>query len=294
MKLDRSFLVPTHRAARAALGLAAALAASGALAVIAEGCGSDTGAADATSGARVTLHTRVAIEPASLAEFTTGFGWKVTLAKAAASLGALYYFDGAPAFVQRDAPRAPARDALGRLFGLAVAHAHPGHYLAGDALGQMLAPTSLDVFGGAQTLPDASGVTGDYRSARFVFGDHPVGPAAAVLGGHVAVAEGTAVKADGSTKTPIHFTVSADFADVAKSVVNGEVEGCDFTEAHVDADGTVTLTLRPAIWFELVDFATVAPGTAASPTVIPHGHIAQIGFALGLVQLTAYRFAYAK
>ena len=294
MKLDRSSLAPSRRAARAGIGLAAALSVSGGLTVIAEGCGGDTAAADTTSGARVALHTRVDVDPASLGEFTTGFGWKVKLTKAAASLGALYYFDGAPAFVRRDAPRAPAQGALARLFGVGVAHAHPGHYLAGDALGEMLTPTSVDLFGGAQPLADAAGVTGDYRSARFVFGDHPVGPAASALGGHVAVAEGTATKADGSTKTPIHFTVSADFADVAKSVVDGEVSGCDFTEAHVEGDGTVTLTLRPAIWFELVDFAKVAPGSAAAPTVIPHGDVAQIGFALGLVQLTAYRFAFAK
>ena len=77
-------------------------------------------------------------------------------------------------------------------------------------------------------------------------------------------------------------------------MTKGEVDGCVFDTADVQDDGTVTLTFEPKIWFDLVDFSKVDPGTADAPTEIPHGDIAQIGFALGLVQLTAYHFAYSK
>ena len=63
-------------------------------------------------------------------------------------------------------------------------------------------------------------------------------------------------------------------------------------EHEVDADGTVTTTVKPHVWFNLVDFSDVAPGTAEQPTEIARGQTAQIAFALGVVQLSAYHFAY--
>jgi hypothetical protein len=77
-------------------------------------------------------------------------------------------------------------------------------------------------------------------------------------------------------------------------VTNGEVDGCAFEEADVQGDGMVTLTVKPSIWFELVDFSAVAPGTQQEPTEVEHGSKAQVGFALGLVQLTAYRFSFSE
>jgi hypothetical protein len=77
-------------------------------------------------------------------------------------------------------------------------------------------------------------------------------------------------------------------------VTRGEVDGCEFKKTDVEEDGTVTLTFKPSIWFDLVDFSKVEPGTKDAPTEIPSGDIAQIGFTLGLVQLTAYNFSYSK
>jgi len=54
------------------------------------------------------------------------------------------------------------------------------------------------------------------------------------------------------------------------------------------------LTLKPSVWFDLVDFTDVPAGTSDAPTEVPKGDLAQIGFALGLTQLTAYRFAYSE
>jgi hypothetical protein len=158
----------------------------------------------------------------------------------------------------------------------------------------MLEPGSVDLFATAVKLAAGDGVTGTYRSARFTFANKNAGSAANELAAHAAVAEGTATKAgDGGTAT-IHFRVWADFADVAKDVSGGEVDGCEFKETDVEDDGTVTVTVKPSVWFDLVDFSKVAPGTPEEPTEIPHGDIAQIGFVLGLVQLSAYHFGYSK
>jgi hypothetical protein len=226
----------------------------------------------------------------------TAFGWHVKLDRAAIAVGSLYYFDGEPAFVRRDAP---ARGPLERLASLfeGVAHAHPGHYQAGDALGEMLEPGSVDLFAVPASLGAGDGVTGTYWSGRFTFAKKVVGKAAHELDASAAFAEGTAVKvgdagADGATE--IHFRVAATFDELAKSVTMGEVDGCEFEKTDVEGDGTITLTVKPSIFFDYVDFSKIAPGTSAAPTEIPAGDVAHIGFERGLVQLTAYHFGFSK
>jgi hypothetical protein len=251
---------------------------------------------DSTTGKRVTLETRATTDNEIESTFTTSVGWNVTLDKAAAAIGSFSYFDGEPAFVRREVPPAgPLERFASFVLGEGVAHAHPGHYQAGNALGEMLVPGSVDLFGGDTSLGDGDGVSGTYRSARFTFAKTVAGSAADELDDHIAFAEGTATKAgDGGASPAIHFRIAADFADVAKSVTQGEVDGCEFKEAEVQDDGIVTLTFTPSIWFDLVDFSKVDPGTSDEPTTIASGDIAQIGFALGLVQLTAYHFGYSR
>lgn len=246
-----------------------------------------------TTGKRVTFETRAAADAEVRGAFLTSFGWNVKLDKAAVAVGSLYYFDGEPAFVEHPVPRRGPLERFASFFGEGVAHAHPGHYQAGGALGQMLEPGSVDLFATSTKLGAGDGVTGTYRSARFTFAKKDTGVAASELSGHAAFAEGTATKdGDGGVAT-IHFRVWADFPDLAKSVKEGEVDGCEFQETDVENDGTVTVTVKPSVWFDLVDFSKVEPGTAEAPTEIPHGDIAQIGFALGLVQLSAYHFGYS-
>jgi hypothetical protein len=156
----------------------------------------------------------------------------------------------------------------------------------------MLESSSVDLFALPADLGVGDGITGTYRSARFVFDPTPVGPAAAELAGHVAVAEGTASLAtDGGTMV-VHFKVAADFADVAKSAANGNIDGCTFEQVRVTDSGTVTLTIRPSVWFNLVDFTGVAPGSADAPTELAAGTTPHTAFALGLAQLSAYRFSF--
>jgi hypothetical protein len=245
-------------------------------------CGSNT-----TTGKEVKLETELVSDPEIKQAFATETGWKVKLGKAAVSVGALYYFEGEPAFVMND--RRSFFEQLAALASpLSSARAHPGHYVAGMAMGQMISPFSADLLSGSTRLPAGIGITGLYRSARFVFATPAAGPALAELGNNVAIAEGVATKAD---KT-VHFKLSASFAEVAKSVAMGQVAGCEFAEDEIDSEGTVTVTIKPHIWFNLVDFSDVAPGSAHKPTEIAASETAHIAFALGLVQLSAYHFAY--
>src|SRR4051812_20424048 len=182
---------------RALLLLVVGLASSGAGlcgAVLLEGCGSSS-----TGGDRVTLATRIELEAGAQSAFTTGAGWSVTLTRVLLATGSLYYFDGAPPLVTR-----PVRhdwEYAQRFLGLSSAHAHPGHYQAGNALGQMLEPWSTDLMAGATELAVGDGVTGTYRSARFSFGSPPVGPLARQLAGHVVLSEGSAAKDGQETRT---------------------------------------------------------------------------------------------
>jgi hypothetical protein len=251
------------------------------------GCGSDS--SGSTSGKRIVLHTTVTAEPATFATLTTGFGWDVTLTRAAVATSAFYYFDGPPPTALNRPHRPTLRQRL-ESFVIGTAWAHPGHYQAGTALGEAIFPhaETLDLFGSLPLeLPDGDGVTGTYRSARLVLPSEA--PSGATLAGHIAVAEGSAQKHDGSSDGPIHFRLIADYADVSESVNHGAVDGCVLDETAVDDDGTITVEVKPTIWLNLVDFSKLDPGSEDEPS---EAHDA--GFSQGVTQLSAYHFSYAK
>ncbi|HYP86753.1 MAG TPA: hypothetical protein VEQ59_01330, partial [Polyangiaceae bacterium] len=156
-----------------------------------------------TGGKIVRLHTRVVVSDEAKNTFTTDLGWNVTLSEARVGAGPFYYFDGAPAIVRSEQSQGWRYAA--RFLGIGVAHAHPGHYLPGNAMGQMLETVGVDLLGGSADLPDGEGVSGFYRSARFSFTE-PSGNGAAAFGGHVAVAVGMAEK---EGVAPRYFHASA-------------------------------------------------------------------------------------
>ena len=80
-------------------------------------------------------------------------------------------------------------------------------------------------------------------------------------------------------------------SDVEKHAARGEVAGCELSEADVQADGTITVTVDPRIWFELVDFTDAERGSAGAAADLPDGSLAKLGFVLGVAQLSAYHFA---
>jgi len=243
---------------------------------------------DATSGKRVVLHTRVQVDELATAKFTTALGWDITLTSAAVSAGPLYYFDGTPPLVLGE--RHDTWQYAARVLGLGTAHAHPGHYQAGNAMGEMRESSSLDLLGGAVEFPDGEGITGTYRSARFTF-SAPSGPAQKQLGAHVAVAEGKAEK-DG--ELPRHFRAFADLTTLEYSVAEGKIEGCELTQVEVEGDGTITVTVNPKIWFDFLDFTDTEAGSADAPVEFVEGSAPQIAFVLGITQLSAYKFSFSN
>lgn len=281
-----------------ALGLFAVQIAAGAL--------SACGGADTTSSKRVALKTEVTTPKEATAAFTNAYGWSIQLSHAWVSVGPLYYFDGAPIFsaMREDARGAPSRFAgLGmdtfpeearglfdHLLGVPAAHAHPGHYQAGNAMGQELKPTSVDLLTGPAALAAGDGVAGIYRSARFIFQSPPSGPGAMALGAHVVVLEGEADK--DADKRP--FRASAAVSDVLDSYNDPKLEGCAFDkETDVEADGTITVTIDPRVWLDQADFASVAASADGAPVDLSPDEEAFKAFARGLKKGAAVLFHYA-
>lgn len=281
------------RASRRSLRVAALsiIASAGALglALSIEACSSGE-----TSGDRVVLDTRVELEP-NAQSFTTARGWDVALSRVLISTGPFYYFDGAPPLVQLRPERAhPAQrrswPTTLEALGLSPAFAHPGHYKAGEALGQMLDSWTIDLLAGGAELPAGDGVTGVYRSASFSFTAPPEGPLAGSMDSHAAIAEGVATR-DGMR--PLHFLATADLTDVERSAANGYIDGCEFTELDVEQAGRVTVRVNPKIWFDLVDFAELTPAAGDAAVPFPDDSQPKIAFALGLAQLSAYKFSFS-
>jgi len=254
----------------------------------APGCSSEAGGS--TTGKRVELHTVISTEPAVQAQFTTGFGWDVELTQAKVAVSAFYYFDGPPPTASFRVPHRSLGERLSNYF-IGTAWAHPGHYQAGTALGQAIFtnPIVYDLFSSDPVqLSDGDGVTGIYRSARFVLPKNA--PADSFLDGHLAVAEGRAVKHGETSAKPIYFRLIADYDDISMNVNEGAVDGCVLDETTVTGDGTITAEVKPTIWLNLVDFSKIEnPGSAGSPTEARNS-----GFSQGLTQLSAYHFTYSN
>jgi hypothetical protein len=244
------------------------------------------GCGEGTTGRAEVLHTRLTTELAADRTLTTSMGWTVTLKKAAIAAGPFYYFDGEPAFTQRRT--GPGERLLAWLAPVGTAQAHPGHYVSGRAKGQMLKPFAVDLLAGPAVLPDGDGVTGLVQSGTFSFAPPSAGPAVGLLEGQVALTEGTATR-DGKV---VNFRLAGDLGDVARTARDAQITGCPFSASEIASDGTVTVTVKPRVWFNLVDFGALAPGTAEAPTAPEATSVAQIAFALGLAQLSAYQFAF--
>jgi hypothetical protein len=250
-----------------------------ACAAVAGACG------DETTGKRVVLQTSVATDMRADHTFVSGLGWTVTLTRGEIATGAFYYFEGPPAVVEMaeagQRRRGWVSKALGWLSPIGTAHAHPGHYVPGRAMGQMLEPGALDLMTSERTaFPDGEGITGIYRSGTFSFGNLSPGP--------VAMVEGVAVKGDRT----VNFRATATMADVLANAKGGQIVGSAFAETQVTGDGRVTATVHPAIWFTLVDFGGLPAGTPEAPTELAPGTVPHIAFALGLSQIAAYSFEF--
>lgn len=273
------------------------------LTLLATACSSSTEGGSGTTGRAISLKTQVQIDDDYNQAKTNALGWAVTLTQAYLSIGALYYYSGDPVLAQSGPlTRRHSIDLawLGDFF-VKPALAHPGHYIEGAAMGQMLKPTSIDLLGESVRLADGDGVTGMTNSARFMWQSPPEGELASKLEGHVVLTQGVATKGDLS----LRFIAKADESDVLDGDGKAEVAGCAFGEepgavgVDMDGDGTVTLTLVPSVWFDQVDFdyvASAAPDTTRDPNGFTDiaGTLAWKGFIRGVKKGTAYQFSYSK
>lgn len=268
------------------------------------GCEAVADGSSGTTGRAIVLKTRVEIQEGLSQPQPNALGWEVSLSKAYISVGPLYYYSGDPVLSLRTR-KAPVPRTIGaRLSDLLVppAQAHPGHYIAGVAKGQMLSPTTIDLLGGAVQLADGAGLTGDTNSADFTWQSPPQGPHADVLQDHVILTQGTATRGAVS----LQFLAKADAGEVLDGDGKLGVAGCAFGASpgavgiNLESDGTVTLSLAPRVWFDQVDFAYVVPGTPGAPVpradgvIDISGTLTAQGFLRGVKKGTAYQFSYSK
>lgn len=238
---------------------------------------------ETTAQKRVSLATQIVADDAVDAPIVNAYGWSLQLSRIALSMGPLYYWNGSPA-VARATPPDPFQ-----FLRIASAYAHPGHYVPGDAMGQMLQSSSVDLALGEATLPVGEGVSGVYRSARFTFEEKPVGGAVEALGGHIVVLEGTGKK---DTLKRV-FRAEFDIADILDAASKAEVEGCAFQDApDVQADGTVTVHVVPSVWLDQLELDAVPESMDGKPVLLARDSVAFRALDRGLKKASAFIFEY--
>lgn len=199
---------------------------------------------------------------------TTESGWTVELSTAELSVASLYFFEGEPLFARVD--RRPMHE---RLLGLVIgtAHAHPGHYVEGEALADLLEPVTLDLLAPDQRLGQANGVSGAYNSVRVVL------KPAATLENHTARMAGTATK-DGVT---VRFTAHLD--------LDQAIEGVAFGADLEASGGEVHLAVDPAEWVRRIDFGTL---DATQVVELQDGTQPYNAFTRGVENTAAFHFSW--
>jgi hypothetical protein len=150
-------------------------------------------------------------------------------------------------------------DPFGWLIG--SAWAHPGHYVAGAALGELLQPVEVDLLAPETPWGDAAAVTGTYGSAQ------------ATLGAKGFRLQGSAVKGA--------QTVVFDTGDVMSSTA---IEGIPFAHVMDTSGGQVRIAVDLAAILSRVDFAQVGAGASPLDGTSP----AFNGFVRGVKDSSAY------
>ncbi len=199
-----------------------------ALLLLLAGCG-DTGQN------RITLALTVSGENV---RSTNESGWDVTISEAKLRMGPIRFYEGEPLFSWRSL----------RQWVVADAYAHPGHYVEGEALAEMLEVQSFDLLG-APVLLSAQGVTGSYRSAEV---DVPT---------DALIVAGTATK-NGVSKN-FSATLTEGFS----------VKGISFGAEVTGTQGAVELRVDLARWVERIHFdgldeGPLMPGSQAHNALI--------------------------
>ncbi len=225
-----------------------------------------------TGGKRVALASSIGVQAL---DFTNAYGFELELSSVLLSMGPLRYLEGAPVALFPD------------FRWIRSAHAHPGHYVEGDTLGEMLTPVTVELAHGVTELGTGAGVTGFARSARFLFQFPAEGELAGMLGESVVLVEGTAT----SGREKRVFRARAALEDVVDADGHPFVAGCAFENGDIRDDGVVRLTVWPSVWLDQVDFGEL-PADAAAPSELDPNTTPHKAFTRGLKKAAAYVFAY--
>jgi hypothetical protein len=236
------------------------------------------GVPDATGRHRTSFP--VTVRGVNTADATTSVGWRLTFERAAVALGPVRWYEGEPLFgrvFRRVWPRAWS--------GIGVAHAHPGHYVAGEALADITEQRVVDLLvrAGVELRP-ADGVTGDANSATVELRapSATLGPSGAALlpsGGTLWV-RGVAQR--GAETVRFEGGLSLDVA----------VTGIP-ARGPIAADGTTrwALAVDVAAWLDRADFSTLPPPASADGyAVIPESSQVHNALYRGATSGGAYRF----
>ncbi len=191
-------------------------------------------------------------------------GWTVTPEALQVSVGPVRFYEGHVLLSQR----APRFDPFVLLGG--TAWAHPGHYLPGDAMAEVLSTTVVDLLAASPTqLGEANAVTGDYGSMELTLPTPPEG--------HAVRLRGTATHADGRR---VRFDTALDLPK--------PIEGIRFERALAEEVGRVRITVDLNTWLGRIDFATVSPADAEGVSTFPTGSQAMNALVRGVEDTGAY------
>ena len=201
--------------------------------------------------------------------FTTSRGWSVRVTEARVAVGPLRWFEGAPVFALRWWERA---------LGVSVAHAHPGHYVPGEALADALTRRVVDLTAGSVPIDTADGVTGAAQSGHVELRppSADLGPAGTALDGATLTVRGEATL--GAQR--VRFRGSQQLSLV--------LEGVTATGA-VDAHGW-ELQVSVGRWVDRVDFAALTPATPDAEVVFGSDSQAANALYRGATSVASYRF----
>lgn len=237
---------------------------------------------ESTLGMRAELTTFVQGAPSAQAAFVNAKGWNVSVQDARMSVGPFYYHEGSVLLARHRAP------GLGpwalRALGISEAWAHPGHYIAGEARGEMLSVVhDVQLQAGVVQLPGGQGTTGTVRSASFGFG--ALEPARVVV-----ALRGRAQKGEQTR----YFSASVKQEALLNASAAPRVDGCVFAGGDIAGAGAVHVEVRLPIWLDQVSFDELAEGTETEPTLIDAPMVAHNALVRGIKASDAYVFRYAQ
>lgn len=187
------------------------------------GCGDE-------SAPRVRIDLGIDARGSNAVHETQG-GWTVTVDAARLHIETIRFFEGEPLFARRW----PRFELIGR------AQAHPGHYVPGEALADIVTPVDLDLLAETPISLEGNGVTGHFGSAEVAL--QPAGSS-----GVTAEASGRAAKGE----RIILFSVSTDLAV--------EVRGVP-VESDVSESVRFDMLVDLERWLGRIDFDTLPAAT---------------------------------